>query len=595
MKPYERLRSRLNRLIEAVSRYPLTSLFLLAAASVNAADIALDRDYRKLFFTLIVGAFLSAAAQAFFERYFSKRFIRAALAFSALALTVSYYLILAPLPAFGTESGVRTATVLFAVGIAFIWVPSVKSSVTFNETFLAIFKAFFHSLLFSAVLWGGVSIIIAAVDQLLFSIHHDSYSHAASLIFTLFAPVFFLSMIPLWPGASDVEGLREMSAERESAVRRASECPKFLEILISNIIIPLTAVFTVILVTYIVRNIGGSFWTDNLLEPMLVSYSIEVILVYILASRFENRFAAFFRKAAPKALVPIVLFQLVSSMIRLSDEGVTHTRYYVILYGLFAAAAGIVFSMLPVRKNGVAAAMAIVFSLAAVIPPIDAFTVSRVSQTGMLVGVLSRNEMLTGGVIVPNTLIPRKDREKITRAVDYLMRMDYAGKTGILPEDFDAYQDFQKTFGFSRYEQEYPAEMPVYLHLDERQPIGVSGYDILIPAYINVAGDSGAAKLGSFEKQGETYTLETDFSEGAASVRLLNGSGSILLSISLENIPKRFSGRSAGGKELISIEEATFTEQNDASALTIVARSVHIERSGERQSYGADIYILARV
>ena len=58
----------------------------------------------------------------------------------------------------------------------------------------------------------------------------------------------------------------------------AAKCPKFFEILISYIIIPLIAVFTIILLVYIIKNIGGEFWSDNLLEPMIVSYSIFVIV-----------------------------------------------------------------------------------------------------------------------------------------------------------------------------------------------------------------------------------------------------------------------------------------------------------------------------
>ena len=111
-----------------------------------------------------------------------------------------------------------------------------------------------------------------------------------------------------------------------------------------------TAVFTLILGVYIATNIAGDFWRDNLLEPMIVSYSITVILVYILASRLENRFAQLFRKIFPKVLVPIVIFQTIASIMKIGDMGVTHTRYYVIAFGIFAIASGILFSFLPVRK-----------------------------------------------------------------------------------------------------------------------------------------------------------------------------------------------------------------------------------------------------
>ena len=174
--------------------------------------------------------------------------------------------------------------------------------------------------------------------------------------------------------------------------------------------------FTLILVVYIIKNIGGKFWTDNLLEPMLVSYAITVILVYILASEIENKFTVFFRRVFPKVLVPIVLFQITSSILSLADTGVTHTRYYVILFGVFAAIAGILLSFLPVRKNGIIAAMLIIFSVVSIVPPVDAFTISRTSQTNTLKNVLVKNNMLVNNKIKPNGSISDKDKKTITNA-----------------------------------------------------------------------------------------------------------------------------------------------------------------------------------
>ena len=96
---------------------------------------------------------------------------------------------------------------------------------------------------------------------------------------------------------------------------------RFFEVLISYVIIPLIAVFTIILLIYIVQNIGGEFWTDNLLEPMIVSYSITIIVVYLLASEIENKFTVLFRRILPKILIPIVIFQVISSLLSLSKTG----------------------------------------------------------------------------------------------------------------------------------------------------------------------------------------------------------------------------------------------------------------------------------
>ena len=114
--------------------------------------------------------------------------------------------------------------------------------------------------------------------------------------------MYFLSLIPVYPGIVNQNKDQGITDLQEENINKAAYCPKFLEVLISYILIPLIAVFTIILLIYIIQNIGGAFWKDNLLEPMLVTYSITVILVYILASEIENKFTIFFRKVFPKSV-----------------------------------------------------------------------------------------------------------------------------------------------------------------------------------------------------------------------------------------------------------------------------------------------------
>ena len=306
MKAIKKLKDRLRGLTDAIARFPLTTVFLLVAAIINAYDINVEKDYSKLLLTFVVGAFLSAVQQVAYERYFSKFSTRAVLMGTVVLLTAGYYLIIRTSPELSMEITIRTSVALFALLIAFIWVPVIKSKISFNKSFMITFKSLFNSLFFSGVIFGGISIIISAIDQLIFTVDYTSFSQAANIIFILFAPMYFLSLIPIYPGATDKNKEQEMTDLQKEIINKAANCPKFLEILISYIIIPLIAVFTIILLIYIIQNIGGEFWTDNLLEPMLVSYAITVILVYILASEIENKFTVFFRRIFPKVLVPIV-------------------------------------------------------------------------------------------------------------------------------------------------------------------------------------------------------------------------------------------------------------------------------------------------
>ena len=120
--------------------------------------------------------------------------------------------------------------------------------------------------------------------------------------------MYFLSLIPIYPGESN-KGSEETKRQTD-VVFRAAKCPKFFEILISYIIIPLITVFTIILLVYIIKNIGGEFWSDNLLEPMIVSYSIFVIVVYLLASHSRISLRYYFGKFYLKCLYPLLCFKL---------------------------------------------------------------------------------------------------------------------------------------------------------------------------------------------------------------------------------------------------------------------------------------------
>jgi len=467
---------------------------------------------------------------------------------------------------------IRTGVALFALLIAFIWIPAIKSKVSFNKSFLISFKSFFIAAFFSGVIYGGVSIIIAATDTLIFSINGKAFSHAANLIFLLFGPLYFLSLIPVYLGKEDKDNDKKLDT-----INRAANYPKFLEILISYILVPLIAVFTLILVVYIVQNIGGDFWRDNLLEPMLVSYAITVILVYILASDLENKFAVFFRRVFPKVLVPIVVFQIISSILSLEDTGITHTRYYVILFGIFAAIAGVLLSFLPVRKNGMIAAILIVFAIISVVPPVDAFTISKQNQINLLEEVLSKNAMLDDGI--PNGSISDVDKQKITNTVYYLNMMGYIEKAGYFPEDFDTYRDFYDTFGFKEYQEPADQNQFVYVHLEPSQPIDISGYDIFIQTdiYPEMQSENQNEKIAVLEKDDKKYSLLRDFRKDEIDIVLTGENKEELIRFETKDIYDKFYNYHSI-KDMISPEEATFTVENSKVKMKIVTQDVNIDK-----------------
>lgn len=587
----KKMEGRLRGLHNAITRYPLTAVFLFATALMIAVSIQTEKGYPKEILTFVVGAVLSAVLQAGYERFFDKFSARILLMIGSGALTLGYYLIIRPAPELSLEIGIRTSAALLALFAAFIWVPVIHSRISFNESFMAAFKAFFHSLLYAGVLFGGCSLIITAVDTLIFSVDETAYPHTANIVFVLFASLFFLSLIPVYPGVKDKKGeLNEISTQDEF-INKAALCPKFLEVLISYIIIPLTAVFTFILLLYIVRNVRGAFWTNNLLEPLLVSYAITVILVYILSSRLENQFAVLFRRIFPKILVPIVLFQIASSILSLRENGMTHIRYFVILFGIFAASAGVVMSIAPVRKNGILAAMLIVFSIVSIIPPIDAFTVSRLSQESMLKNILIKNEMLEDNTIIPNALLSNEDKKKIASSVEYLDIMGYTDKIEWLPKDFTIYEDFYDTFGFYEYDMDKNINRSINVFKNSEVPIDVAGYDVLSHTFVN-SEENREPKICEIEKAGKRYTL-TKEKKGEQFDIILRESKREIIRFNTQEVFSRY-GSYAVDKSELSNKEATFSVENEAVKISFIVQEASINLSFNQTNYFADFYILIR-
>jgi len=578
-----------------ITRYPVTVVFLLAATIINGIEINEPGDrYIKYLITFVVGAFLSAVLQAVFERFYHKATARMSLMSLAALLTIGYYLIILPLPRLSIEIGIRTLVATFALYISFLWVPGIKSRISFNESFMAAFKALFITAFFSGIIFAGISIIFGTIDLLITNVNYRTYLHTANIVFVLFAPMYFLSFTPNYPGERNKDNEEERIKLQEETIQKTTNCPKYLEILISYIIIPLTAVFTIILLIYIVQNIAGKFWTNNLLEPMLVAYSITVIIVYILASRLSNKFAELFRMIFPKVLVLIVIFQVISSFLKIGEEGITFGRYYVILFGIFAAIAGVVFSTLPVRKNGIVAAILIILSIISIVPPVDAFTVSKASQVSMLKRVLVNNNMLDDNVITPNASISEHDKQLIVKSVNYLRTMEYINQITWL-EDFNRENNFNVTFGFAEYEQFDKENQYINVNLKQNMPIEIAGYDTFIYSNITINDNSeGETKISDFVISSKNYSLTKSMTDDNCTIKLQDDNKQDIISFETKEIFDSLANYS-NEKELLTAEKAIFSKENEQSKMTLVIQNINIDRNSNRSNYYADLYILVDI
>lgn len=599
MNLFQRNALRMAGLTEAIIRYPLSALlFFVSVVNIiyyihdsffsTNTDWSFEQSY-YLSFIFIIGGLAGAAGQVLYERFFYDRPVFRWTIFGGIAvLTLLYYWIfLRPLDQLTATAAVQL-NVLTAIFLTlFVWIPSIKTTFSFSTTFTTAFKGFFTSLLFSIVLTIGLMSILGTISLLLFPIDPEFFFDTVVIIYNLFFPLYFLAYVPKFDNKS-------MSEKDQSALT----IPKLLEILVAYIVIPLIAVYTVILILYILPNIAGSFWTDNLLEPLLVSYSITGLLTLFLSENIQNRSTDLFKKVFPKVLLVIASFQTIASILKIGESGITHGRYYVILYGVFSIAASIIYSFFN-KKELFVPAIFVVFSVISITPPIDAVTVGINAQENFVESVLRENDMLVNDEIVKSETISEEDREKIVNGVRYLYFNDGLDQAEWLPDNFSFYDDFERVFGFNDYNYAFTGDEDSFYGSSEESTYAEvrisSEASYSIPAE---AADYYAALNISYgihtDEPTETsvsmddHQLRVLTDENTFTVSLLDNQEEVLLDHDLNFLRE---GRFENSYEvqMLEPEDLTFSEENDAAEMIVIVENIIVH---DDNSLTADFKVL---
>lgn len=559
----------------AISRFPLTVACLICAASLICYMISLHHQpglmIQKLMFTFLLGSFLGIAAQFACERFARLGKLRRAVYILALLLMAGYYFILAPAPDISFEVRIRTVVAVFAMLCVFVWVPSYRGKFDFNQIALIHFKAAFISVLYSGVLSAGCASIIAAIDILLFNVGNDTYGYIMTIIWVLFATIYYLSLLPRFN--SDNETDRELA-------EHAGQYPKSLEILISYIAIPLVAVYTLVLAAYFIKILVTLHWPSGQLGIMVLAYSAAGLTIFILSSLLENRFAYWYRLIFPKVLIPVVIMQLIAVVIRLNAYGVTESRYYVVIFGAFSIICGVLLSFRPVSKNGIIAVLAACIAIISVIPPVDAFTVSRVSQINRLEHMLLSEGILRDGKIYPQADVPKNVKIESTSIFNYLESRKYIKYIEWLPHDFKPYDDMKRTLGFEPY---YPWNEANNFHagIDMQKPFSIKDYDIALNTFLNSSMDKAGQPSYDFEVDGVKYQL--DFKPVSSQewyVAVKNAEGAEVVGTGLNDFVKSITANGNRPKESIAPEKMTFDVEKNGYKLRIIFQNFSIYDAG---------------
>jgi hypothetical protein len=290
---------------------------------------------QRLIISAIAGAFLAVAIEFTCERFRRLVPYRIYLQCLSIAASVLYYIFLAPPEKNGTVVMIRLFVICFALFAFYLWIPSFKSKGVFPENALANFKACFTSMLYSLVLMLGSLAIYFAIDLLLVKLDNDIPLHILNIAGMFFFPLYYLALLP------DFNSKEDRMTEK---CNTAASYPRFLEILVSYIAIPLIMLFTGVLAVYLIKILIALKWPVGELGPMILGYSAIGLFLFVICSKLGNRFATTYRRYFPFVLIPLVCLQMYSVLVRVNAYGITETRYYLVLFGVYSIACAVVTS-----------------------------------------------------------------------------------------------------------------------------------------------------------------------------------------------------------------------------------------------------------
>lgn len=572
------LKKRFVHVQEAIQRYPIAMLLLLILYGVNWLAIESERfEQQGLILSLIIGIAFLVVAQQLHEHLWKQTKDRVFLYISALLLMFGYYFLMRYMMVSETQMYVETTVVFLALMMALVWIPTCRNKYTLEQIFLLVFKAFFTTILFSGIIFIGTMLVLFAIDTLIASLYGNIYVHMANLIYVLFAPIFFLS---LWPPKDSID----------EAFEKAVQMPKMLNKLLTYIVLPLISIYTIVVLIYILLNIRRAFWAQNIFEPMLVSYIIVTIVVMMIARQLGNPLATIWKKVIPKALFVIVILQLAATIVSMKDIGITHDRYYVLIFGLFALITSTLYNFISAIRGHIIALSFICLAILSITPPIDAFTVSRVNQVKLLEQVLEKNQMLEHNQIIANGEISRTDQEKITRFVSYLDRMYNTTKIPWLAENMMETRRFERIFGFqpvNLYDLDAPADIKTaYLDRSSLEGFDITSYEQFFQMSIYGDPEEMEKNIMEFTVDGEVYQLQARI-EDHRSLIDIKGEQKLIGTIDLQAMLEQALEQG----ELLRVEQATFYEEMSAFNVAVMVQTV------ERYDgvYTAELYLFLKL
>ena len=560
MKLGNRLGSIVNTVKNGFRRFPATILVSTALVVMlillieQYSDLTLDvRDaLTRICLILAMGIPISACINLILERRKEIKPIHKVLGYviGAIFLLLYYFLLLDEINWISISKYIGVSVFLY---LAFAFIPWIRKKEGYESYVIDVLSSFLLTMIYSFVLFLGIVIILFTINQLFdIDIPEKFTIYTFIIIGGIFAPSYFLARIPL--------------VESESYKK---DYPKALKVLLLYIVMPLITVYSLILYVYFLKILVTRNWPQGLVSHLVLWYSIVsvVVIFFITPILKDNRWAEKFKKLFPIFIIPILVMMFIAIGIRVNAYGLTENRYYGIVMGLWVTCIMIYFSFKRNQKNIIIPVSLAIVALISVFGPLSSFTVAKFSQNNRLESILKRNGMLQGNDIIAKSDISTEDKEEISMILRYFDSNHSLEDVKVLDEGFKLTDTDMKTvFGFPFTEKKLTDSSYFYIGTEYNlaNVLEVKEFDYFV---------NSNALLG---EDREIDNLTMSFSDNSV-FRITEGDDLLYekdLKDNVLNILESNNYMSKESQNMLSLEEATFTDENNNLQVKYIITSV---------------------
>lgn len=267
------------------------------------------------------------------------------------------------------------------------------------------------SLFFTHVLFLGISLALLAIKNL-FKIEMNNRIHVETYILLLgvFNTWYFLSTLP-----------------KENILTEDDEqYPKVLKTFVIYTLIPLLMLYIVILYAYSIKIIINWSLPVGWVSSLILFYSVVGILAYLLVYPLKDdsdkSWVRTFSKWFFIFLIPLVFLLFTAVFRRISEYGITESRYIIVVLGIWLICISLYFIITKAKRISVIPLTLTILGLIITLGPWNMFNISEKSQTNRLISLLKSTKIINNGKIQKPEKISGKELESIKSIYIYLNR-----------------------------------------------------------------------------------------------------------------------------------------------------------------------------